>query len=209
LLAVVTLGLVTASRRWSVLARLAVGPWLLTLTAFLLSTAWWSQYNAHLIASEALVAGGVFALLPARWRTAALLASVLSLAVSLGHTVKRGLAPSDEQLALARSPLRDSPACVFTFEPGWSLAAGRLPPRQTGPLIDSYATQLLQAVQGRRRFENTGAAFSSLAGPPAGLLGCDYLLLGARGARQLSLEALEVTHRQTAVGTLLVWQRRP
>lgn len=207
-LALITAVRLTTSRRWNSLARLAVGPWLLTLLAFFASSAWWSQYNAHLIASEALVAAGAFSLLSPKWLKVALAMSVVSALGSVGFTVQRGLPVPDEHLALAHSALRDSPDCVFTFEPGWALSAGRLPPRQTGPLIDSYATELLQALQNHQRFENTSSAFATLPGPPNSLISCKYLVLGDRGSRQVSLDALAVTHERTLVDGLEVWVRR-
>jgi hypothetical protein len=211
LLALVTAALVARRHAWSPLARLTLAPWALTLVAFLASTAWWAQYDAHLIASEALVAGGAFALLQGRWRSLALVASLLGVGFSLVHTVRRSLVPEEHSvLVLAQAPsLRETQECLFTFEPSWSLAAGRLPPRQTGPLIDSYAQKLLSAIGPQhQRFQSTDEAFAASPATPAGLLDCHYLLVGVRGARQLSLERLEATHRRTQLDGLEVWVHR-
>ena len=99
---------------------------------------------------RALVVLGLFAAL------------LVALGVSVAHSLKRA-SSGDQHLALSRSALRDVGDCVFTFEPGWSLAAGRLPPRLPGtPLvIDNYGQQLLAAVSGGHRFPDAATAFAS------------------------------------------------
>ncbi len=209
LLAALTVALLAWKRQWSPLARISVAAWALTLLAFFASAAWWNQYNAHLIASEALVAGGLFSLLPSRLRGALALASVLSIGLSISHTVRRSQPTTEHHLSLVRSTLRDSKDCVFTFEPGWSLAAGRLPARETGPLIDNYAVQLLNALQGgTRHFTTTSEAFSANKVIPVGLTHCRYLVMGERGNRELDLERLSLTHVDTEFEGLAVWELR-
>ncbi len=195
---------VVLRRRWDALAKVSVTAWGLTLLAFFASAAWWNQYNAHLIASEALVAGGLFALLAPRWRVVLALFAAVSVSMSIAHTLRRSRTTNDEYLALARSPLRDTRDCVFTFEPGLSLVASRLPPRETGPLVDSYASQLLSALKDGQRFPTSEAAFAASAAP-AGLAHCRFVLGGERATKQASLEA---THQLVTREGLQVWELR-
>ncbi len=196
----------------TVAARVIALAFVLTLAAFFSSPSYWAQYNAHLIASEAVLAGALVGSLSprARWGAAALI--TLSLGLSIAQCVKRAEG-DDRHLLLARSPLRSTSDCVFTFEPGWSLAAGRLPPR-VGPapmIVDSYAHQLLEAVQGGQRFQNSKAAFAASQTPLPILEQCQNVVLGERGLRQLSeaqLNRLESTHVRTELSGFEVWQRR-
>lgn len=197
----------------TVAARVVVLAWLLTLAAFFSSPSFWAQYNAHLIASEAVLAGAFIGTLTPRWRGGAMALVALSLCISIFQCVQRSQG-DDQHLRLARSPLRTTAECVFTFEPGWSLAAGRLPPRVgTAPLIvDSYAHQLLDAVQGGRSFASSRAAFASSQRPLPVLEQCQNVVLGERGHRQLSgsqLERLQSTHVRATLSGFEVWQRRP
>ncbi|MDP2276429.1 MAG: hypothetical protein Q8K32_37160 [Archangium sp.] len=195
----------------TVAARVVALAWLLTLAAFFSSPSYWAQYNAHLIASEAVLAGALLGTLAPRWRWGALAVVTLSLFSSIYQCVHRA-AGDDRHLLLARSPLGTTPDCVFTFEPGWSLAAGRLPPRNAPMIVDSYAHQLLGAVQGGRRFASSQAAFASSDQPLSILEQCENVVLGERGHRQLSaaqLERLQTTHAQAKLSGFEVWQRRP
>lgn len=206
LLAALTVALLVRTRRWNTLTRVGVVAWALTLAGFFASAAYWNQYNAHLAASEALVAAGALSWLPPRARLPLLAACLVSLGMSVSHAIRRSRPPADPtHLVLADSPLASSRECVFTFEPGWALAANRLPPRETGPLIDSYAAQLLGAVRGGKRFASAVDAFASQPEPPPALAGCEWLVAGERGARQLSLELLARSHVETAPG---LWKRR-
>ena len=207
LLALLAVGLLTFRRQWTPLARLTVCAWVLTIVAFFASAAWWDQYNAHLIASEAVVAGGLFSLVPPRVRAVFALLSLVSLGYSIVHSIRRTLPVNTEHLAVARSSLHDTADCLFTFEPATSLAAGRLPPLETGPLIDNYAQQLLTAVQGGKRFGNAGEAWASSDVIPPGLLGCRYVLVGARGAAEISLKTFGATHAPVVVDGLELWER--
>lgn len=207
LLALAAVAVLTWKRGWTAVSRVSVTAWVLTLVGFFASPAYWNQYNAHLVASEALVAAGAFSLLPVRFFRLAVVATLVSLGVSVSHAVRRSLPLATEHLVLAQSPLATTPDCVFTFEPGWSLAADRLPAHETGPLVDSYAAQLLDAVRGGKKFASSTEAFSSRPTPSPGLSACRFVVAGARGARQLSLDELAKTHHLVKVGALEVWER--
>ncbi len=217
-LATVMTALLVLRREWTVTSRVIVCAWVLTLAAFFASSGYWSQYNAHLIASEAVLAGvfidWFFSASRGRLAHCLLIAVVcVSLGFSLARCLRRAQS-TDEHLALSRTPLRTTTECVFTFEPGWSLAAGRLPPRLPGmgPVIDNYGQQLLTAVSGGQRFPDAAAAFASAAEPFPVLEQCRYVILGDRGRRQLSptlMSHFESTHDRLELGGLEVWQRRP
>ncbi len=207
LFAGLVLGVVAWRRRWTPVARVAGAAWALTVAAFFASSAWWSQYNAHLVASEALLAAGVFALAWPRVRWALALAAAVSLGASVTHAVRRGQPTNEAHLSLARSPLREAPGCVFSFEPGWSLAAGRLPPKETGPLLDSYAHQLLGVLRGGARFPDVERAFAA-SEVPAGLAACELLLASDRQARQAPAATLEPSRTLEVRDGVGVWVRR-
>jgi hypothetical protein len=183
-----------------------IAAWVLSLAAFLSSPSYWAQYNAHLIASEAVLAGLALSWLHERSRFICLLV-VPALVISLVQTVRRSEG-TDQHLQLARSSLKTSPECVFAFEPGWLLAANRLQPG----VVDNYAQQLLDAVSGGRRFPDAATAFAADQTPIPILAQCQYVLLGDRGHRQLSpelLNRLSQTHAPIDLQGLEVWQRRP
>lgn len=172
--------------------------WVLTIASFFASAAWWNQYNAHLIASEAVLVGLAFTALPERFRMTLVVAATASIVASVSHSMRRS-ASTDEHLTIARSPLKSSPDCLFSFEPGWLLAADRLPPRETGPLIDSYATQLITALgPERKHFAHANDAFASVSALPPGLATCRYLFIGERAGKQVSLDSLRLTHQPMA-----------
>lgn len=209
LLAVLLLGLLLARRgpAWSLTARVVVPAYVLTLLAYFASRAYWSQYNAHLIASEAVLAGALIAFVGSKAAIPLRVLAAGAVVVSVVHCHRR--AQGDEQhLVLARSPLKGTPDCVFTFEPGWSLAAGRLPPRvaSTPMVVDNYAHQLLAAVEGGKRFTSSAEAFASKRTPPSVVQQCRYVVLGERGTRQMT--GLGATHVATQVMGLEVWERR-
>ncbi len=202
--------LISRRANWTVTTRVVVTAWVLTLAAFFAPGSYWSQYNAHLIASEAVLAGALLGWglpqLQARFRALASAVVLAGLGVSVFQCVVR--ARGDQQhLLLARSPLKSSPDCVFTFEPSWSLAAGRLPPRT---FVDNYAHQLLGAVSGGTRFASSDAAFGSMSAPLEVIDQCRSVILGDRGRRQLSpelLTRLRATHAPVDVGGLEVWEK--
>jgi hypothetical protein len=170
----------------------ALVTWGLTLIAFAASAAWWNQYNSHLIASEALVAGLVLTLAP-RLRPFLMLFAVVMVGFSIAHTIRRAASPNDEQFLIARSKYATSSECVFSFEPSWSIAANRLPPRETGPLIDSYAAQLI-AVTRTARFASADDAFRAQTALPPDVADCAVLMVRERAGKQVPLEVLQRTH---------------
>jgi hypothetical protein len=221
LFALGVLGLCATRRAWSPVARLAGAAWGLTVVAFFASAAWWSQYNAHLVLSEALLAAGVLTFGPRRPGSPPLgsepgpakpplglvLVGVVSLALSLGHSIRRGFVDPPAQSPGARSLLQGAERCAFAFEPGLALAAGRLPSRATGPLVDSYAHQLLGVLRDGRRFPDAQAAFDA-SEVPAALRACDVVLPSDRQRRQVADEKLSVTHELVGDDAGRAWRRR-
>jgi hypothetical protein len=179
--------------------------WVLTIAAFLASSAYWNQYNAHLAASECVLAGlGAGALfrwvepkLPRRAFAAvvALLVSALAFP-SLRRCVLDSRGRSPELLALARAVRAQVPpdACLFAFEPAWGIAGGRLPCHDAGApvLVDTYGAMLLEAVRGGARYPDAGAGFQSPAAQTsvrARLAASRFVVMGWRGNWQLTGEA--------------------
>lgn len=184
--------------------RLFAVVYVLTVAAFLSSPSYWNQYNAHLAASEAVLAGlGAATLqgwLSARGRTwARAVPLVLAVTVPLAPAkyLRRGARQRAPDLValgryLRQSVPADAPLC--SFEPAWGLTGGRLPPRLPGaPLVvDSYALMLQDALDSGEHFPSTGAAFLASASQndirPL-LERCRFVVLGWRGAWQLSEES--------------------
>lgn len=202
----------------------------LTVAAFLASPSYWSQYNAHLAASEAVLAGlGAAALhgwLSARGPTWARAVPVLlAVAVPLApvkHLREGNRARAPDLPALGRylreSVPADAPVCAF--EPAWGLTGGRLPPRLPGVpvVVDSYALMLQDALDSGEHFASTHAAFSASASQrdilPV-LERCRYVVLGWRGAWQLSGESQQWFRERfvrrfpaEGLGGPDVWERR-
>jgi hypothetical protein len=182
--------------------RLALAGWALTLGALLASKSYWSQYNAHLALAEVLL-GGVAAAwfldwARARWSalhpvvaalTLGLLAAAPGAVWSLRHVTKLATAEK-ERTEWVRSSIPAS-ACAFSFEPGDTLLAGRLPPHGDGApvVLDTYATQLLDATRGGQRFTTATDAFltdDAQATVRKRLEACRYLLGGWRMDHQLN-----------------------
>ena len=176
--------------------------WPGTLAAFLAATAYWEQYNAHLAASEAVLAGLGAAELAAlsrralprlAWAPAVALAAALALpAWHARRTFGRDL--SLPTLRREVGPALADVPCVLSTEPGWTLALDRLPPRSgAGPvLVDTYAAGLLAALKERRDWPSAQAALQSVSGMrPFWEIAatCGALILGWRGDFQLSDEA--------------------
>jgi hypothetical protein len=186
---------------------------LLTALSFLASSSYWNQYNSHLAASECVLAGlGAATLMrrldPRAAVVVALLLAIPSLRVSL--LASRG---GPTELPAIGAIVRDSvPAsdCVVTFEPQWSLAAGRLP-----VIDDSYGTMLLDAVRGGVKFPDTAAAFQSPRAQPfarAQLSRCRFAILGWRGNWQMNAESRAWFTSQfvcdtPSAGDLCLWER--
>jgi len=197
---------VSETRDWSRELRFFGAAYALSVAAFLASSGYWSQYNSHLAASEAVLAGfGATALwslaratVPRLERASApvLLVAIAAIAFpSARGSILRGRARAPEQLAVGQAIRKLAPAgeCVFAFEPAWGLAGGHLPPR-TGSapvLVDPYAAMLLGAVETGSRFPDAGSAFQSAgsqAQARALLDGCRFAVLGWRGRWQLSAD---------------------
>jgi hypothetical protein len=82
-------------------------------------------------------------------------------------------------------------ACYFAFEPAWGLVAGRLPSGVAGspPVVDVYATMLLEERGSRRRHANAQIALRSRSAQRRIreiVAGCNFLSLGQRGDLQLA-----------------------
>lgn len=203
-LGAVGLALVLARRssRSSPEGRFFAAAYLLTLAAFLAPAAYWNQYNAHLVASESVLAGAAAAALW-QWAQArrvaiqAVAGGLLAFAPipSARRVVLASRRSAPDQLALARAlRTRVAPAdCLFTFEPAWGLSGGRLPPVEKGPVaVDSYARMLLGATAQGRRYPDVNAAFQAEEGQRemrSLLEGCRFVVLGWRGRFQLSSES--------------------
>lgn len=200
--------------------RLVATAFLLTIAAFLASPTYWSQYNAHLAPSLGALAGlfaaTIYEAARARSRPLAL-ASIPALAAAALLPLRdlRGTfrARSPEVIALgAAIRQKVSPGdCLFSFEPAWSLAGGRLP-----QMVDPYAHMLLAAVEGGRRFPDARAAFQDPGAqrPALELLErCRFAVLGWRGTMQLEGAGLGwfYVHFAPLAQTqgLELWERRP
>lgn len=169
---------------------------LLTVVGFVASSSYWNSYNAHLAASQCALAGlGAAAVLRIPRKTVGVALVLLILAVdlpALRKTVKDSRARMAEMLEVAQTVPAIVPknASFFAFDPTWSLAANRLPPDDTGPVVvDTYGAMLLSAVQRGGPYPDTATAFQSA--PPhaeirARLAASDFVLLGWRGNWQLS-----------------------
>ncbi len=161
--------------------------------AFLLSTSYWAQYNAHLAVAESLLAGYAAAAL---WTRASLSWLAVALVGILGarRAIATGLQRSP-QLAAVGSFVRGAippSSPVLSFEPAWLIAAGRLPGRTGGRLIvDPYAAMLMDATRGGRRFASATQAFadpSSQAEITAALRAARFAIVGDRGRWQMSAQ---------------------
>ncbi|NVJ22489.1 glycosyltransferase family 39 protein [Myxococcus sp. AM011] len=187
-------------RREAVAERLFSAAWLLTVATFLSSKSYWTQYNAHLAPTMAVLAGlGASVLL--RWadtrsrkQAALVTATVMLIALSPLPAAIRSANQRDRFLLTLGHTLRvavpgDSALC--TFEPAWAIAAGRLPgiPRGAPVLVDPYGLMLNDALGTPGRFANAGAAFEDERSQRTMLpllSRCDYLVLEGRGEWQLS-----------------------
>ncbi|RKH38574.1 DUF2029 domain-containing protein [Corallococcus sp. AB049A] len=182
-------------------ARFFACAFILGVALFLASRSYFDQYNAHLAASEAVLAGlgaSVLHALSARWgRSAsrAVAALVLAAACLPGawHVVQSGQQQVPEVAALSEYIRANVPpkACLFSFEPGWALAAGRLPVGAT-PIVDVYSTMLQDAMSTGDRFDETTEAISAPEAQQAlrvMLDSCRFVILGGRGTWQLTPES--------------------
>jgi hypothetical protein len=193
---------------------------LLTVVLFFASSSYWNQYNAHLAASECVLAGiGAGALLRRVNRPAAmaiaLLLAIPSLRVSL--LASRAGGPSLTSYGAAIREIVPRDASLFTLEPQWAMAAGHLPPhdRKAPVIVDSYGAMLLDAVRGGVKFPDTGAAFQSPRAQTAVLARISasrFLILGWRGDWQLNAQSREAVMSNFAcdmpsAGQLCLYER--
>jgi len=170
------------------------------VAVFLLSSSYWSQYNAHLALPESLLAGYAAAALWADAKSRSkqarrlLAVAAVGLACLLGarRAIIIGRSRSPELRALVsfvRSRIR-SQRGVLSFEPAWLIAAGRLP-APTGRLliVDPYAAMLIAATSEGRRFSTASQAFADPASQTqisTALRASRFAILGGRGHWQLS-----------------------
>jgi hypothetical protein len=208
----------------SIPRRFLIAGFVVALAGFLASSTYWFQYNAHLAVPSSLLAGVGASVL---WKWAANRRTPLARA-GLATALIAALFPLAKravQLAAQKSPglvargqfIRSTippDACLFSFEPGWAIAGGRLPTVDPDiPLIiDPYAAMLLDAVQSGRRFADASAAFQDSSSQPRMKLlldRCRFVVLGWRGRWQLSPETQEWFghHFVQRMGDDDVWER--
>lgn len=182
-------------------ARFFACAFVLTVALRLASRTYWSQDNAHLAASEAVLAGlgaSVLHAFSTRWgratsRAVAGLALAAAFLPGARHVLESARQQAPDVVALAKHLRTDVPpkACLYSFEPGWALAAGRLPMGAT-PIVDGYATMLQDAMSTGDRFEDTAEALSAPEAQQAlrvMLDACRFVILGQRGTWQLTPES--------------------
>lgn len=189
--------------------RLLAVAYILTLTAFLTTPSYWSQYNTYLAASESVLAGlgaaAIYQWIEGWGQDLASFAAVfLGVAVVLPTVdyLQGGLnLKATEQLALGRYLRKTVPrgAPLFAFEPSWELIMGRLPPVIPGaPLVvDPSATMLYGGVMSGSTFTHTEEVFRTEASQQKIrelLAQCRFVVVGARGEAQLSDESKQWLH---------------
>jgi hypothetical protein len=188
--------------------------WVLVVIAFLTSRTYWPHYNAHLAPASAHLAGlGAAALWSmgdsrrAGRRLMAIAVLAATIAVPLRHSLPGARARGDlfEQVG---ERVRSIPAgaCYIAFEPAWALAGDRLPSVRPGQpaVVDVYATMLMAAHGQGRDHRSAGDELRSRAAQERVrelLAGCEYLSLGERGERQLTVN--------TARWIAAAWERLP
>jgi hypothetical protein len=189
--------------------RLLAVAYILTITAFLTAPCYWNQYNAHLAASESILAGigaaAVYEWLTA-WRPqwASAVAGLLCVAVVLPTVqfLRAGLKlKAPEQVALGRYIRQSVPEdeTLFAFEPAWGILGGHLPPViPDAPLVvDSYALMLRMAMATGQEFNQAAEALQSPAAQQAIrelLARSRFEVLGWRGEWQLSKDSKRWFH---------------
>jgi hypothetical protein len=205
--------------------------YLLTITAFLTSATYWSQYNTYLAASESILAGlggaAVYRSVRA-WHPHLARCVVVLLAVTVVRPTwpwtREGLhLKAPEQVALGRCIRQAVPpdAPLFAFEPAWAIAGGRLPPiiPEAPLIVDSYALMLKGAMSSRQHFADALAAFQSPAAQQSIrelLARSRFVVLGGRGQWQLSEETRQWFHARftrrfppEGQGGLDLWEQIP
>jgi len=179
--------------------------YVLSLAANLLARSYWPTYNAFLAPAEALLAGlGAGALVGwgthlGRWpRRVAFALVVLIPLHSLRETLKGVKYLVPEQALLWRYMREQVPAdaVVCSFDPGWLMMSGRLPPVLEGlpVVVDPYALQLEETMGAGVAVPDATAAMrhpSSQTRMRKLLEHCDFTILGWRGRWQLSPESFQ------------------
>jgi hypothetical protein len=160
--------------------------------AFLVTPAYWNQYNAALIPFELWLLGAglnhFFALLPRGWWLAALGVCATALpSRRLAIAMPAWTQPQLETVA----PLRAVKSELCAFECAELVLIDRLPALTTPVLVDSYGQMLLDARRGGVHGASTAEAFSS---EPAQatlrrqLAACPSLRTGWRGDAQMNAD---------------------
>ena len=185
---------------------------LLTIVGFLASSSYWTQYNAHLAASQCVLAGfGAAALSKRRSLVIALIV------LAQGWPFARDMRDAVRSRSIELLTFAQSNVPAFAFDPTWSLAMNHLPPHGDGApvIVDSYGVMLREATRAGH-FRNTTSAFQSATQQPAiltRLATSNYVLLGWRGPWQLNAanRAWFASHFECTTpeaGELCVWKRR-
>ena len=231
-LAVAGLFVVFGRSRGDRLGRVAAAWFGITVAMFVMSTTYWPQYNAALAPSMSLLAGAAGSAVASALRRAGparLMAGLAAAVIVLGlgkaaaRSALDGQRRSTEQAAIAADVERLVPrdACVVAFEPGWLIAANRLP--LAGPRsvlgVDPYGAHLLllqreeqhHAPAAGATADDVFARQSVSNGVLDSIAACPYLFQGWRARLQLTTEQEEwiVSHyRQLpTAGPVDLWQR--
>ncbi|MBS1153280.1 MAG: hypothetical protein H6Q89_4978 [Myxococcaceae bacterium] len=172
------------------IARMAALVLGLVIAAFLASSAWWSQYDAHLALAQALVAGIGCGLLWERTQLRSVYAVAVALLLAIpgtraviGRRHDRDPAQSIRAAAVREAPPAPT-ACAFeAFD---LLLGDRLP---SGP-VDPYGQMLLDATRDGARYPSATEAFQSEASQRTlrtQLAGCGLVVVGWRGDWQMNV----------------------
>ncbi|MBZ4398562.1 glycosyltransferase family 39 protein [Myxococcus sp. AS-1-15] len=216
----VTVALARARQQDAVTERLFSAAWLLTVATFLASKSYWSQYNAHLAPTTAVLTGLgadfiVRQLHGARTQRIALAVTALLILTTLPG-VLRAAKQKDRFLLPLGDTLRSTvptDAVLCAFEPAWAIAADRLPglPLGNPAFVDPYGLMLNDALLAPTRFPNAEAAFQDAHSQRTALQllpRCDVLLLLGRGEWQLS-DTSEQWVREHFTRDAELWRRNP
>jgi len=197
-----TFAALRARYRVRTVERFFLSAFVLTVATFLTARSFWDQYNAHLAVAESALAGYAGAILwkwarDSRSRLVWVPIAIFLLAVpcwGVRRALLSGSARSPELLAVARFVRTQVPANapVFSFEPAWAIAGGRLPDARAGKSLvtDWYATMLLDALRSGDAFTDVSEALkvpSSQATLRAALNATRYALVPA-GFPQLTAQ---------------------
>lgn len=171
---------------------------LLTIAALLASSTYWPEYNAHLAASQCVLAGLALAGSDPKSRVIPLLIALAIVGFNwrpLRQLLSNSRTRAPQILTVGKEIRERVPAgdCVFSFDPSWALAGGRLPPYGDGApvIVDSYADRDVA-----RR-----------------LAACRFVIVGERGQWEMNEEtrkwfAANFVCRTPDAGELCLWERR-